>query len=263
MQSLGIALKARGEEGSALPNPMRALDRVGVKFTRSQLSLIAGAPGMGKSSLATWLVTRMKYPDGQGVPTLYLSADADRLTVAKSVVSGFTGKTQAEAERLILAQDLDVEKLMHEQISHVWWSFETLPSLSDINDEVDAYAYVHGEYPHMIVVDNLMDVSESGEDLHLVSDVQVMLKKLARRTEAHVMALSHVKGQWTDGLTPVPRNGLMYNIDKKPELILTTHQVQPGVMGLRVVKNRTGPAATNATYGVDIGWQPEFGAIIG
>lgn len=263
MQSLGIALKARGEEGTALPNPMKALERIGVKFVRSQLSLIAGAPGRGKSSLAYHLVARMRYPDGSGVPCLYFSADADRTTAGKAVLSGFLGKTQSETEKLIDAEDPEVNRLATEDLSHIWWSFETLPSCADIDEELDAYCYVNGEYPHIIVIDNLMNVSDSGEELRMVSDVMMRLKHVARTTKAHVMTLGHVKGSKTDGLSPVSQGDLMYNVDKLPELIITTYQVQPGVMGLRVVKNRNAEAASSGLWGPNIGWQANYGVFIG
>lgn len=249
-QTLSLALKARTDEGSPLPGAIPRLDQIGVKLRRGQLSLIAAAPGGGKSALATYWMTRI------GVPTMYFSADADRMTVAKGITAGLLNRDQDSVEELLLAEDPETIRRLEAATEHVWWSFDTMPSLWDINEEVEAYAYVHGEYPHLIIVDNLMDVEDAGENLEAMSNVQLALKGLARHTGAHVMVLAHVTGSYTDGNTPIPRSGMMWKPDKKAELILTLYNVQPGTMGIRVVKNRTGQAMTDASFGIDMGWIP-------
>lgn len=252
-QTLGLALRARGEEGTPLPGGHPRLDQIGVKFRRGQMSLIAGAPGGGKSALATHLLTKMRYDDGRGVPTVYFSADADRMTVAKSIFAGLAGMSQDQAEEKLVDHSPEIE-LLDAAMDHVWWSFDAMPSLRDIEEEIDAFAYVYGEYPHLVVVDNLIDVAESGEDLAHLSDVQIRLKELARFTGCHMMVLHHVTKEFTNGTTPIPRSGLMYGVDKKAELILTIYQVQPGLMGIRVVKNRTGEADTKGQFGINVPW---------
>lgn len=259
VQSLTLALKAKGNEGMPLPNPVQRLSSIGVQFARGQMSLIAAAPGGGKTSLAAYLVSRMNYDDAHGVPTLYFSADADRMTMAKGLLAGLLNITQAEAEPLLHREEPSVMGQFGQATEHIWWSFEPAPSLSDIHEEVEAYAYVMGDYPHMIVVDNLIDVADGGNDLQGLSDVQIALKDLARFTGAHVMVLAHVTGQYTDGNIPIPRSGLMWKPDKKAELILSLYRVSDGVVGIRVLKNRTGPAATDASFGIDLGFLPERG----
>lgn len=253
MQKLSNLLKAKTNEGQPLPAVMQGLHRIGAKFRRSQVSLIAGAPGGGKSALAVWLVTRMK------VPTIYFSADADRMTIAKSIGAGLMDKlaTQDQVELLLAKPDSDVSLALGSQTQHIWWNFEPTPTIRDVEEELEAYGYVYGQYPQVIVIDNLMDMAE--EDTRAMSDVQVELKRIAREYGCHVMILAHVTGEYTNGDKPIPRSGMMFKPDKKAELILTIYQVQPGVMGVRVVKNRTGPANTAGTYGVDVPWLAEFG----
>jgi len=233
--------------------PFKSLADLGVRFRKSQLSLIAGAPGGGKSALATNLVTRMKSP------TIYFSADADRMTVAKSIVAGLVGCNQEEAERRLNDQDGGTWKTLESETEHIWWNFDTLPSLKDVEEELDGYAYVYGNYPDMLVMDNMMDMAEAGEDIGALTDVQIGLKAIARRTGCHVLVLAHVTGAYTDGNIPIPRSGMMFKPDKKAELIMTIYLVEPGIMGIGVVKNRSGPASTTGGFGTHVRWSPELG----
>lgn len=253
MQNLSLALRTRGEEGEALPSGNKRLADIGVHFRRGQLSLVAAAPGGGKSSLITHLVREM------GAPTLYFSADGDTLTVGKSVLAGLLGIDQSDAELLLLNEDPKAYEILGDAIDHVWWCFDSSPSLQDINEELDAYAMVMGEWPHLVVIDNLMDIAEGAEEGARLTEMSMALKSMARFTGAHVCALAHVTGYYTDGTIPIPRSGIMYKIDKKPEMILTLYQPQPGWVHICVVKNRGGEARTDASFGIQIAWSPEMG----
>ncbi len=46
----------------------------------------------------------------------------------------------------------------------MFWSFESSPTLKDLDDEVSAFETVWGKSPTLIVVDNLMDVAMDGYD---------------------------------------------------------------------------------------------------
>lgn len=251
MQSLALALRAKTDEGQPLPQPFASLARIGVRFRRSQVSLIAGAPGSGKSALATHMVVHM------GVPTMYFSADADRMTVAKSVVAGLSSINQDDAETRLSAEDPDVMKSLAEGTRHIWWNFDTQPTVKDVVEEIEAYAYVYGNYPEMLVVDNLMDMAE--DDLNAMNSIQVELKSVARKFGCHILILAHVLGEYTDGVRPIPRSGMMWKPDKKAELIMTLYNPTEGVMGIGVVKNRSGPANTSGTWGVTLRWLPRLG----
>ncbi len=251
MQTLNLILRSRMDEGEPLPPVFKRLDQLGAKFRRGQLSMIAAAPGGGKSSFA------LQYAIKGKVPTLYFSADCDRMTVSKSALAGLSGETLEKAEWGLVKEHPGALKLLADGTSHVWFDFEPSPGLSDIYEEVSAYGHVHGEYPHLIVVDNLMDVSAGGPEYEKFGDVVVALNDLARKTGAHVMVLCHVTGFYTDGGMPIPRSAIIQKVDKKPRLILTLHKVQDGIMGVRIVKNTAGYAASDATFGPDYGWMPE------
>lgn len=257
MQSLGVILRNRGEEGDPLPAVIPVLDRAGAKFRRGQLSLIAAAPGGGKSALASHFAVNGTYDEFTGIPTLYVSADTDRMTIGSRVVMGVLGVGQEDAEHLVGTEDPAAFAAFEAATNHIWWSFQPSPSLRDIDDEVKAYGYALGGWPHLIVVDNLMDVNHPGEEYSRYRDIIMFLVELARMTGAHVMLLHHVVGQYTDGNAPIPRSGIRQKVDEKPRLILTLYNVDDTTMGIRVVKNTNGPASAAGGYGVDIPWLKE------
>lgn len=258
MQSLGLALRKRGDAGEPLPSPFRAFDSVKISFRRSQLSLIAAAPGGGKTALTIWMILRMMYKEA-GVPTLYMSADTDMMTVASTALAGIMEVRMEEAELLIGQEDPEAAGLLEEWTSHIWFCFQRGPTLEDIGTELEAYAHVHGEYPHLVIIDTLRSVAESGEDLHRYSVIMPALSELAGKIQAHVLALHHVTGRWENGNQPIPRDGIEFKVTKEASTVLTLFRSEPGFLGVRVVKSRNGPAWTDGSYGVEIPWNPDRG----
>lgn len=259
MQSLGLVLRNRGDDGDPLPCPIRSFEDVKIKFRRGQLSLIAAAPGGGKSSLAAYIAVRMAYSEDLGVPTLYVSADCDPMTMGAQVLAGVMDIPLEEAEFLIGTGDENAFAAFDEVTDHIWWTFKKNPTLQDIQEEVMAYAYVFGEYPHMIVVDNLVNINEPGEEYSRYNDIIPVLSELAGETRAHLMLLHHVTGQWQNGDQPIPRDGIKHKVSEHPRLVLTLYKPEEGMMGVRVVKHTGGPAHTKAAFGCDIPWLPERG----
>jgi predicted ATP-dependent serine protease len=64
-------------------------------FRHGEVSMIAGPPGAGKSTLALSLAVQAK------VPTLYISADTHSHTMSLRMLAMLTGKPQGEVEPLM------------------------------------------------------------------------------------------------------------------------------------------------------------------
>jgi len=258
-QTIGLSLRAKGREGEALPAVFHQLEDVGAKIRRGQVTLIAGAPASGKSAIATQIALFSDYTGhGDRVPTLYFSADSDKTTFGSRAAASALDIRLSEAEEAILNKDEEVLTELDALTDHMWVNFDCAPTPKDIDAEVDCFAYIYGEYPHLIVIDNLMDVSLYGMEERAGHDAIIdFARQLARRTSAAVLILCHVVGAYTDGLEPIPRSGLMNKIDKRPRLILTLHQPETNVLAVSVVKNSNGPAKSDGSMIVDIGWMPE------
>ncbi len=85
--------------------------------------------------------------------TLYFSADTNAHTMAMRLVAMAGNMSQQNAEQL-LKKDPDKAHELLLLNNHLFWSFESTPTLKDLDDEVSAFETVWGRSPTLIVVDN-------------------------------------------------------------------------------------------------------------
>jgi hypothetical protein len=136
-----------------------------------------------------------------------------------------------------------------------WWirfNYEARPSLMDIERDLRAYFEVFGIFPHLIVVDNITNVvgdsaasANSAEAFTFgLESMSEYMSEMARYTSAHVLALHHVVGEFSDGLQPIPLSGIKGKIARVPNLALTIHKEIDGmdgrILNVSPVKNREG-----------------------
>lgn len=211
---------------------------------------MAGAPGSGKSAFALAWCLRTS------VPTLYFSADSDRMTLATRIGASVTRNTTDEVEQGIVGPE--GPKWLSFIDSHtrqIWFSWDPAPTLDDIEAELLAYAAVNGQWPGLVVLDNLKNVWDDGSDEkdHVRFDrVIARLNEFAREYGSHVLILHHVLGGYEDGYTPIPLSGLLGKPSKDVTLALTLHRRGQDEMGVCVVKNRVGQADPGGNLAVGI-----------
>ena len=236
--------------GEPMATVFRTFDNNQIVFRRSEVSIIAGTPGAGKSTLALALALRMQ------APTLYVSADTNAHTMAMRLYSMIEGVSQSEAELIISNQpELAKEKLA--QAKHIYWSFDSSPSLNDLDDEVTALEETLGDSPALIVIDNLMDISmDGGEEFSNMRSALKELKYLARDTNAAILVLHHTQESYS-GDPCQPRSSLQGKVAQLPALILTVGQ-QSGLLGVAAVKNRYGKADASGHSPVWLQFNPEY-----
>lgn len=246
MQKLSLAMRASEGEGEALPSVFPSLEKIGAKFRRSQLSMIAAAPGTGKSAIAAYIATNMAYGEyGEyGVPILYFSADTDKGTLGNRVAASISRFTVSEAEELLASGHSGIWDMLDTATSHIWFSWNRGPDLDDMEAELEAFAHVMGDWPHLIFVDNLKNiwVESSGEGGDHVRYDRVLdfLHELSGITNAHICVLHHVTGQYENGNEPIPLSGILGKVSKPFRLILTMHKAWDGMLGISIVKNSSG-----------------------
>jgi predicted ATP-dependent serine protease len=118
--------------GEPLPSVFKTFDANKIIFRRAEVSMLAGVPGVGKSTLALALALKMR------VPTLYISADTNAHTMAMRIASMISGKNQTDVE-LLMSNDIGWTKAILEKSNHIVWSFDSSPTLQDIDEEVQAF----------------------------------------------------------------------------------------------------------------------------
>lgn len=245
------SIDTKGSAGDPLPTPFRALVDKGIKPLRGQLTLIAAAPGGAKSAFT------LAYALKGRIPTMYYSADSDSFTQSTRMLSmelGWPLEKSAAAVRMGRlppeTQTWDIGPGLKGGIP-IRLNYTAQPTLETIRTGLDAYEETFGNFPAMVVIDNVTNVltGVAANDEDPFGGLEVLMDYLheqARETGAAVFGLHHVTGEYNDGDKPIPLRGVKGQIARVPELILTLHRVSSvyGGDSLRVsaVKNRSGQA---------------------
>lgn len=240
MQTLDRVIRRGAKDLHLIELPFAGLRRLGFGLARGQLGMICAGPGVGKSALARQIAL------SSGLRTFYASADTDSWTTAVSSLAHSTGHPMSYITAALEGgYELDEIDVAVFQSQHVQFSFDTY-SIQELNDDLLAYAVVHGAFPEMVVVDNVRNFARDG-DSELAAQQKVMdqLHAIALSTGAHVLALHHATGQYHDGDKPIPLSGVENKLTQLPAQVLTLYRVDPHVFACPV-KNRSGKADPSA-----------------
>ena len=235
MLSLTQAAVKSTNDYQLLPDLFPPLVQEGIRFRRGQLTMFAGQPNAGKSLLALWMAVQMK------VPTLYISADTDAYTTsirAAAMITGHQVASVEEAFRTGEGKDFYTEELS--SIHHLQFDFAPSPTLDEVDLAIRAYGEAYGEYPHMIIVDNAMNVvSMQGDEWSGLREIAKAMHHIARETEAAVLLLHHTSENEGKPDLPPSRKAIQGKISQLPEMILTVALVPwSGEFRIAAVKNR-------------------------
>ncbi len=237
--------------GQPLKEVWKTLTAATVTFKRGGLTIIGAGPGVGKSVFALTLAVQ------SGARTIYFSADSGPGTQLSRTVSMKMERETNEIVKAIEEGELFETELV--DLKRIRWDFDAGPTLDSIEESVDAYAFLHGDYPELIVVDNLMDVvADQDGDNPATGMHQILqfLKELARNTGALVVVCAHLVGEFENGDTPPPLGALINKVSKVPEqaLMLYRKESMAGGEGMGVVinKNRGGRANAAGKFEVEL-----------
>ena len=244
MLSLSQGKRKVGDSGQPIFNPFPQLEKEGIHFRRSQLSLVAAAPGGQKSSFTLFWLLR-----GQNLQALnrclVFSADTDAAVQYKraaQIVTGFSGE---HIDQWMDERPDELDQKVREGTRHVAWSFLNYPDADDIRDQLMAYLEVWGDWPEVLLFDNLKNVrlgdTTRANEADELEGTMEFLQLIARETGAAVIALHHVTGTHEDGDKAIPLSGIRGKVSKTPETILTLWK-DASYLYVTPVKNRDGKA---------------------
>jgi predicted ATP-dependent serine protease len=250
MKTLHRAVKSVDRGGASLPVPFRSWTERQVTIRRGEVSMIAGPPGVGKSTLALTIAVKSQ------VPTLYVSADTHEQTMALRTISMVTGLDQVTAEQRIETDTQWASDVIRDSVSGIKWMMDASPTLADLEDEISVYRELQGSDPELVVVDNAVDIThEQGDEFGSLRSLMREVKWWARETGAAFLILHHTSEQYGGNPCP-PRGALHGKISQIPSLVLTLGADQPGLMAVAPVKNRYGPADATGNTAIWMDYTP-------
>jgi predicted ATP-dependent serine protease len=234
MLSIKQAARQHLEQPQLLPDLFEKLKREGIRFRRGQVTMIAGQPNSGKSLFALFYGVKAK------VPTLYISADTDAYTTAIRAAAILTNSQQHTIEESLKNGTDEVYNQALGSLTHMEFSFDPSPTLDDIHMMIKAYGEKYGEWPQLIIIDNLMNVSALHDNEWTgMRDIMKAAHHLARETESAIFILHHTSEAEGDPLRPPARRAIQGKVSQLPEMILTVAMdTDQGVFKIACVKNR-------------------------
>lgn len=194
-----------------------------------------------------------------GVPALYVSADSDEWTMAARAAAAITGHPVRTVEETIkhgLYSDEYGAAVAGLPVRFLFDPSE--PSVEDLAHALTAWLEIQGSPPHLIVVDNLMNLRSEGDEWGAMRQAMKDLHWLARHSKACVLVLHHTSEQNSQYITSAPPRGTIQGkVAQLPALILTTaNNPLTGEMWVAVVKNRHGASDPHAQN--PLRWEVDF-----
>lgn len=257
MRSLTRAVKRTPRTGEPIPVPFQSWRSDGIDIRRSDLTMIAGQPSSGKSTIALTVAVRAV------VPTLYFSADSSLATQATRVLSMTTGTPLAtvkqyaqQAGEAFWQEPRVVDALA--AVAHIHWNFHGQPTFKDIDEELAAFETREGAPPELIVVDNATDIAfGDGDEYGSLRELMRQLKLTARDTGAAVIALHHMTESIQGDPCP-PMRAVHGKVSQVPAVILSIGQARDGFLPICPVKNRDGRSDPSGSTPVWLQYRPDL-----
>lgn len=256
MQRLDRAVKRTEHSGESIPIPFQSWAASGISFLRGDLGMVAGPPGIGKSTVALNIAVF------SGLPTLYFSADSSLATQSLRIVSMVSQvpmqsiKDRLDREGNAVWDDEWVADALSRG-SNIVWNFEAQPTLKTIDEEIEIFTMINGEPPALIVIDNAADIAfDSGDEFGSLRALTKELKLTARTINAAVVVLHHTSESISSEPCP-PLFALHGKVAQTPATIVTLGVPQEGFMACAAVKNRNGKGDRTGRTAVYLQYEPE------
>lgn len=224
-----------------LPDPYGVFALRNIRFRPGATSMIAGKPGSFKSVLALNLLARWAKADQSAV---YFSADSDEYTVARRMAGILTGASPEKIEMDFLAGNYAAYMGALESLGNVRFEYRTL-DIDEIAERLAAYETVHGDFPDVVFIDNLMNYVESAGEWERMRDMTRELDALARETKSHICVLHHASEGYGDPYLPPARTAVQGKVTQLARLVLTVG-ANGNVLLVACVKNTNGPQDAGA-----------------
>lgn len=225
----------------------RAFEEREIRWYRSAVTMTAGRPGGGKSILGLDHAIKCK------VPSLYISCDMSRFQLATRAASILTGESTAGVKELLKTiHGKDHYRASLSKADHLYLAYEKRPDAEALEDVLNAFNERWGIPPHLVVIDNLMNLLPQGsaDEWAGLREMSHLLDWFAGELGAAVHVLHHINigGQRPD--LPAPMGGVKGKVVELPSTIISVAKTDTELR-FTAVKNREGkedPMANSYGY---------------
>ena len=255
------------EKKNLVQTGIRQIDRAIVGMTKGEISIIAGRPGNGKSTLALNIVKNMII-DGKKV--MFISREMPRVEIIKKFIAMHTSvpnkemRNNASAHRKEIEKGLDFIK-KHYKSLHL---FDNLRSLDEAINEAKRIQ------PDVIIDDHIGFIEFPRRDVrdvrHRIAEITRRYKWLAKEIDCAVILVSQLNRNIEHRIDKIPRLSDLAesgNLEQDAEIVIFNYypyvyeyeEAEHGEFGKKIIvaKNRYG-----TTCKFDIGYHGDSASIL-
>lgn len=233
MRSLARAAMEGMGDLVPLPYPYRAMQEMGAKIYRGEVTEFAGPSGSMKTILNLNVAYQLQ------VPSLYFSNDSTKYTITARVLAMITGFEFERCERIVMDHPEQAYKAL-QSWENIRFDFHSSPDMDRLQTFGEAFRTLYGEYPHATWVDIAMNMDVEGIEAQQYWKLMKELKELAEAWNTAVIVIHHTKEGGENKYNPCPpKSAIFGKADHLPATIFT--QVGNGdEILIAAVKNRNG-----------------------
>jgi len=255
------------EKKNLVQTGIRKIDTAIVGMTKGEISIIAGRPGNGKSTLAL-NITKNMIIDGRKV--MYVSREMPRVEIVKKFIAMHTSVPNREMRNNAVAHRKEIEKGL-DFIKKHYKSLHLFDNLRSLDEAINEAKRIQ---PDIIIDDHIGFIEFPYRDVrdvrHRIAEITRRYKWLAKEIDCAVVLVSQLNRNIEHRIDKIPRLSDLAesgNLEQDAEIVIFNYypyvyeydEAEHGQFGQKIIiaKNRYG-----TTCKFDIGYHGDSASVL-